>query len=80
MKKNPNVLTHTEIICLAIKALQKDCEEAHRQLQKFKETNEEMYSMLASSYEATFWKFEKLLDLYEMETGTAYDHDFEFLE
>lgn len=74
MKKTV-VLTHTEILCLAIRTA---ADEWQKERDKIKAMRKVDSALSRAMEESPVWKnkLQKLLELYELETGTEYGYDF----
>ena len=75
-------LTNTEIICLAIKAMEPEIRGIAAMLDNCKD--EKMKETIESGCAETMWKFGRLLGLYKLETGVEHDYakdiDLNFLK
>lgn len=76
VKKNDPILTHTEILCFAIRHLNHEIEDIKRKGENLaKRTgNKEMADgITATLIEPLAPKLEALLEMYRIETGTDYE-------
>ena len=74
-KKKAFTLTHTEILCLAIRTA---AEEWKRERDRIEAMQKIDSSFAATMKEDALWenKLRKLLELYKLETGSDYGFDF----
>ena len=68
MKKNKPAITHTEILCLAIRCLQKEVDD----MTAYCEGIESKAEYLAFFLDQRTPKLEAMKELYRIETGTDY--------
>lgn len=76
MAKNEPIITHTEILCLAIQRLQNDIEDIKRRGESLagKTGNKEMADEIVAQLIAPMTpKLEALKELYRIETGTNFE-------
>lgn len=76
MAKNEPVLTHTEILCLAIRQLQSEIEDINHRGKNLAEKtgNKEMASDIVAQLIAPMTpKLEALKEMYRIETGTNFE-------
>jgi hypothetical protein len=76
-KKNTPIITHTEILCLAIESLQAQIREWDEKMRKAASVGEEAQKMVAELREHEVArldpKLEALKDMYNIETGANYN-------
>lgn len=68
MKKNTPIITHTEILCLAIRSIQKEINEMTAYLEGIESKAEYLAFFLAERTP----KLDALKELYRIETGSEY--------
>ena len=76
MAKNEPVLTHTEILCLAIRQLQSDIEDIKRRGESLAEKtgNKEMANDIVAKLIAPITpKLEAIKEMYHIETGSNFE-------
>ena len=75
-KEKAFTLTHTEILCLAIKTASEEWQRERDRVQAMWKTNPAFARVMKESSQ---WepKLRKLLELYKLETGSDYGFDFD---
>jgi hypothetical protein len=73
-KKNAPIITHTEIICLAIQAAARKLHEYDEMVDKCDNCAAREIAAAARDHNADIWKpkLEALKELYKIETGTEF--------